>query len=617
MLPKKPRHLVTALGAVALLAIGLLLGLGAWQEYQQQLHSLKVNMQTEAKLLSEHATLSITTAGLVMAEVKADLHRKGLEALAADPEYWQSLRAMLARTPQLSSLIVVDTQGRVRLSSVVFPPPLEISVADRDYFQAHAKGEHHHIGETLTGRSSGEQLIPVSIRLSDGAGGFAGVMLATLDTRYFQDFYTNVREELDLRIGMFRRDGAMLLLDPPLPAGQTPYSREVVSDAFLAGQTHTWINDSPVDGVKKITSYRILDDYPIAVTVAYDYQAFLAGLYPAFLRNTIIFLVFGTGIALAAHLIRRSMRTAESARRGELKTSRLCQAIACNLPNGHVEVFDHELRYVFADGRFGGEVAGHSLPQTLGRTIFQIHPPEVSDVLAPLCRLALEGHESEAEVAFDGNTYKVITVPIEVEAGQTGQGLALFQNITALKETQRALENLSRTDGLLGIANRREFDRVLEQEWRRALRDPQPLSLLLIDIDCFKTYNDTYGHLAGDACLRQVAKAVKEAVVRPGDLVARYGGEELAVLLPITDPAGAQCVAERVQQRLAEEAIPFPASPVAALVTVSIGIGALQPDAEMLPAALITEADNALYAAKRGGRNRTYRAAAPVAELMS
>lgn len=172
-----------------------------------------------------------------------------------------------------------------------------------------------------------------------------------------------------------------------------------------------------------------------------------------------------------------------------------------------------------------------------------------------------------------------------------------------LHEANDKLANLSMTDGLTGIANRRNFDSHLEVEWKRGIRQRQPLTLMLIDIDCFKAYNDHYGHLQGDRCLRQVARVLNEQTCRPRDLAARYGGEEFALILPHTDHA-AQALGEQCRAAVAALAIPHTASFIAGCVTVSVGIASLLPQRGSQPAELIGRADQALYQAKRSGRNR-------------
>ena len=175
---------------------------------------------------------------------------------------------------------------------------------------------------------------------------------------------------------------------------------------------------------------------------------------------------------------------------------------------------------------------------------------------------------------------------------------------TQLEELTRELRDISNRDGLTGVANRRCFEEFFEREWLRCRRDDAAMSLLMVDIDFFKRYNDTYGHLQGDTCLKTVAQVLKQSQHRPGDLAARYGGEEFVVLLPNTDAAGAMQVAENVRAKLAAEAIPHATSDVSEVVTVSIGVASVVPCAKFHSQALIQAADKALYLAKEGGRNR-------------
>lgn len=170
-------------------------------------------------------------------------------------------------------------------------------------------------------------------------------------------------------------------------------------------------------------------------------------------------------------------------------------------------------------------------------------------------------------------------------------------------ETNRALRRLSKTDGLLQIANRRHFDEVMLREWRRAVRGGQPLSLMILDIDHFKLYNDEYGHLEGDNCLKRVASVISLSFRRPADLVARYGGEEFAVIMPETEPANAFRLAEHIRENIEKLGIPHKASPTAEHVTISIGISSMLSQQGSTPAPLIHAADEALYDAKQSGRN--------------
>lgn len=164
--------------------------------------------------------------------------------------------------------------------------------------------------------------------------------------------------------------------------------------------------------------------------------------------------------------------------------------------------------------------------------------------------------------------------------------------------------SLASLDGLTQIANRRRFDEYLEYVWKEMARQQAPLSIALLDIDYFKQYNDTYGHLAGDNCLKQVAQALSSALYRPGDLLARYGGEEFVVILPQTMEVGAIKVAERMQAAIAQLQIPHTASGVSSCLTLSIGIACTIPCHGQLLSSLLDSADRQLYLAKQQGRNR-------------
>jgi len=188
--------------------------------------------------------------------------------------------------------------------------------------------------------------------------------------------------------------------------------------------------------------------------------------------------------------------------------------------------------------------------------------------------------------------------------------LEFEQANTALKHANQQLEVFSRTDGLLKIANRQYFDERLDEECGRAHRSGQPLGLLMVDVDFFKPFNDHYGHQEGDRCLQAIAETVGSVLQRKSDLVARYGGEELAVILPETDAAGAQATAQRVCEAVYALQIPHAFSGAAPFVTVSVGACSATPRSRDAAGSLLACADRALYRAKGDGRNRVVAALA-------
>jgi diguanylate cyclase (GGDEF)-like protein/PAS domain S-box-containing protein len=189
-------------------------------------------------------------------------------------------------------------------------------------------------------------------------------------------------------------------------------------------------------------------------------------------------------------------------------------------------------------------------------------------------------------------------------ATQAGIAIEQSQLYEQLKEANHELHRLATVDGLTQLANRRRFDQYLVQEWRRLARYQAPLSLIMCDVDFFKRYNDTYGHLAGDDCLKQVATAISCSLKRPADLAARYGGEEFAVILPYTDAVGALFLAEEIRARVSALQIPHSNSGVSSYVTMSLGVATAVPLPESAAEQLIAVADEALYCAKDRGRDR-------------
>ncbi len=173
-----------------------------------------------------------------------------------------------------------------------------------------------------------------------------------------------------------------------------------------------------------------------------------------------------------------------------------------------------------------------------------------------------------------------------------------------LKEKEQQLRLLSMHDGLTGIPNRRYMDKWLKQSWQLSKRAQKKISLIMIDIDFFKQYNDHYGHLAGDDCLKQVAESLSQNITRSSDLIARYGGEEFACILSATEQTGAEKMAHKLRQNIEELNIPHLASYITDHITISLGVACLCPRQVSSEHKLIELADNALYLAKHQGRNR-------------
>jgi diguanylate cyclase (GGDEF)-like protein/PAS domain S-box-containing protein len=245
----------------------------------------------------------------------------------------------------------------------------------------------------------------------------------------------------------------------------------------------------------------------------------------------------------------------------------------------------------------------------------RMHPDERERTVAFCVAQSQAGadHEADYRALTRDGSYVWIRDVVHVVRDEAGEVSALVgfmfditerkRNEEAILKLQAELQALSYQDGLTGLANRRSFDSQFATEWQSARRNPLPLSLILFDIDFFKPYNDHYGHVRGDDCLRRVANALRTGVTRPRDFLSRYGGEEFALLLPETDAAGAEQVAKKCLAALFEAAIPHAASEASTIVTMSAGIGTIIPAAVDAPLAFIERVDKRLYQAKQSGRN--------------
>ena len=243
--------------------------------------------------------------------------------------------------------------------------------------------------------------------------------------------------------------------------------------------------------------------------------------------------------------------------------------------------------------------------------------PEDRDYVVDFCvsqSKAGTDHEADYRALTKDGDYVWIRDVVHVVRNAVGEVEALVGfmfDISERKKTeeellrlQKELEELSFKDGLTGVANRRMFDSIMEIEWENARRNHQPLSLLMLDIDYFKQYNDHYGHIKGDDCLRQVAQVLSLAATRSRDFIARFGGEEFVMILPETDENSAEKVAERCRSLISEAGIPHEQSEISPLLTMSLGVGTIIPASGDEPKTFIEVVDRLLYKAKQNGRDR-------------
>ncbi|MGQ9558508.1 MAG: PAS domain S-box protein [Desulfurispora sp.] len=257
------------------------------------------------------------------------------------------------------------------------------------------------------------------------------------------------------------------------------------------------------------------------------------------------------------------------------------------------------------------QITGWSGPEILGRDWFSLFvPPAYQPATGHIFKNLLgqaDNSEFENPIMTRSGEERLVSWKNTIIRDQSGAHpviIAIGNDITERQKTEELLKTLSNLDGLTGLANRRYFDSRLTEEWEKNARLGVPVSLIMCDIDHFKTYNDTYGHLQGDDCLKKVAGTLSNLLYRPAEMAARYGGEEFVILLPGCDLDTARQIAENIRLAVQSLAIPHAASPVSPWVTISLGTATLVPREDIPPTELIAAADSALYRAKRNGRNR-------------
>ena len=261
---------------------------------------------------------------------------------------------------------------------------------------------------------------------------------------------------------------------------------------------------------------------------------------------------------------------------------------------------------------------GKTTDEIIGKKCYEVFSGTICQTAeCPMERLKNGAKRVECDIGRTEENYAekpfILTASPFRDFGDEFMGIVeAFKDITerkaieqALHQANNELERLATIDGLTLVANRRFFNERFKEEWRRLAREGFPLSVIMSDVDFFKLYNDRYGHLLGDDCLRAVAGAIRKNATRPADLVARYGGEEFVILLPNTPSRGALRVAELMRKEVEGLRIPHGPSPINDYVTLSLGIATVVPDADSDPTGLIEAADNALYEAKEQGRNRS------------
>lgn len=571
-------------------------------------------MANLARSLIQHAEDSIELLDASIVGVVTRLEMEG-----TGPKQISQLQKVLdiraAALPRIASLSIYDESGRWPATAEE-PNRLSPDVSDRDYFQhhEHSISRDAFVGSPIKSRTSSEWSITVTRRFNHPDGSFAGVVLASVHSEYFAQFYRQ------FEIGS---NGSITLLS----AGGTLLARSYGNDAFvgidlsksplfqaplLQSRTGAYDFKSPLDGLQRLSFFKRSKRFPLVVLATMDREQVLALWRKAATMRTMFVVLLTSLIAVLGGILVRSLHlrhhlvSALTAKEADFRL----------LAEGSSDMvtrigLDERLRYVSPSS---ATVVGWDADQLIGtRALVGVHADDLPAVAAAVAalkrgsitdtRLIYRTRHREAKQIWLESAMRVTCDPV---SGDIDGVVAISRDITFQKIAQEALEALAILDGLTGLANRRRFDERLREEWARAIRDGTALSLLMIDVDHFKKFNDQYGHPEGDACLQSVANVLIVEARRPADLAARYGGEEFALLLPSTDAAGCALVSARIRDELRKLNLVHASNHPSKRVTVSLGGATMSPTDERSKdsSALLAAADSALYMAKDQGRDR-------------
>ena len=603
------------------LVCATILGIEVWHEHREragEIATVEVAALNLSRSLTQHAEDTVEMASSVLAMLVEQLEIDG-SGNEASSRLRAILLAQAREVSRLQGLFLYNAEGDWLASSAP-GNPTHFNNSDRSYFRYH----HDHqdrgplIGSPLRSRSTGRWIVPISRRFNRPDGSFGGVALATIDVEYFQKFYSTFNVGAAGSILLYSSGGIVLAR---FPDDQNYVGRDLSKSALFTAQlahrrSGSYRLKSPLDGVNRIAGFQAGTRYPLGTVAAFGEDEALADWQSsAFIRFTVALALVAAIAVLGFVVIRqifKQQRTKESLAVSESKFRLLAENssdVVASISNDGIR------RYVSPSST---RVLGRAPEDLIGASVLDMIEPEDRPAFDAAIGQLRSGHTDSMMVVHqvhkpDGTKIwleSAVRVARDALTGRSDSVVAVSRDITDRKALEAKLALLATTDGLTGLANRREFDERLDLECRRAARDGTPISLILFDLDRFKRYNDTYGHQAGDECLRKVSREIRRQALRPADVAARYGGEELALLLPGTHGEGAMLVAERIRVAVEDLAIEHLGNAPSNVVTLSGGVATgqvLMDGSESTPATLIRRADLVLYEAKRSGRNRLAR----------
>jgi diguanylate cyclase (GGDEF)-like protein/PAS domain S-box-containing protein len=585
---------------------------------------IEASLQQTAEAIAQHTDDVIEMSRLPLAGLISEINDE-----VGHPDMAAKIKALITRqmkaSPTLDTLSYIDAAGQMVATSSNNAPP-GMNYADRDYFQFHKNSPFPLpvVGKPIKSRLSGLWVIPITQKVVLEDGSFAGTVVSTIRVNHFINFFRNFDVGSDGAFLLVRGDGVVLVRGPIQESmlGMNVSAHELFSYYLKRQTVGAYHYTSPVDRTTRTGGfYQSARTGIVVLASASEQEVFRTWVETA--RTRWFYACILLALTLVAALLwqrqarlRRESEALLAAREAEFR-------LLAESSSDVISRFDENgiREYVSPSAM---DILGLEPERLVGKSVYA-GMDKLTETLVRDAAERLKNGSTQEKLLIrhtkpTGENVWLETALSKLPASRDASAtrvVAITRDVSRHKKMQDELDVLANTDELTRLANRRFFNTRFEEMMQRARRNAAPLTLLMIDADRFKLFNDTYGHAAGDDCLRQIASVIRDCVRRPGDVAARYGGEELAVLLADTDEQGASTVAENIRARVEALGLPHEKNPPAHCVTVSIGLATLpaQTVSAITAQALFAQADEALYRAKSSGRNQVVSATQLRSEL--
>ncbi len=598
------------------LAVGAVFAcLGIWAEYtnwQRLLQSANTRQMETARAMALHTDDILALAQQPLNNLSA--HAR--DALGDEAKMQHLLEEMLRvvkTSPLLRSLAYADAQGRL-IGSTFAANSAGMDLSDREYFLFHKSNAstQPRFGLPSQSQTNGRWFLPISQRIDNPDGSLAGIMIATIDMDHFSRFIETFEVNEENAFALLRKDGAILLRLPiDLKAmGANVADSTLYRDQIMKKLRGNYEYVSRFDGTKRISGfYRSTDTGVTAIATQTKASIFDDWLKQSKYPWLSIILAYLIGTAMAIRWIRQiELREIGdqkvAAREAEFRL------IANASPDVIEKISLAGVRQYVSPA--AARIFERDTESVIGTSVLDDRDDETKSAWQDALAKVQSGSSTECILyrhqRMDGTMIwleSVISCFRSDDNNEPDGIVVITRDVTRQQMMKQELNALATTDELTRLFNKRYFNTQLSSTLAAARANQQSVSLILLDLDRFKAYNDTYGHLAGDCALRDVSAVIPPQLIGTGGLAARYGGEELVVLLPNTDAEETMRIAENIRKAIAALKIEHAGNLPWGHVTVSSGYATALPSQAFSENDLITQADRALYAAKAAGRNRS------------